>query len=289
MKTCPQCRTSYTDDSLKFCLQDGTPLIDASASTGSLGETETVISPGNPNATRQDFQNPSPVFADSRPVVIAETPRKSNTGLIVALTALVALLAVVAAVFGVLYYKRGEKNVVVQNDSNKPVNTVNSNFSKANQATNTLPNTNTATPTVTPTPEPTLNPKELENIKSDVGNVVEKWKDASENLDLDEHLSNYADTVDYYKAGKVSIGRVRADKQRAYEMYDSINININNMKIVAGSAGDTATAVFDKEWTFEGGEKYSSGKVQQQLQFAKIGGKWRITGEKDLKVYYVNK
>ena len=27
MKACPSCRTQYTDDTLRFCLQDGTPLI----------------------------------------------------------------------------------------------------------------------------------------------------------------------------------------------------------------------------------------------------------------------
>ena len=40
MKQCPKCRTNYADDTLRFCLEDGTPLID-------LGEDPTVVRPGN--------------------------------------------------------------------------------------------------------------------------------------------------------------------------------------------------------------------------------------------------
>jgi ketosteroid isomerase-like protein len=119
--------------------------------------------------------------------------------------------------------------------------------------------------------------------------VIDDWEEASENRDTNRNLNNYADTVDYYKAGRVGLGRVRADKQNAFSQYDSINFNISNMKITPDASGDKATAVFDKEWTFEGDEKYSSGKVQQQLTLSKIGGKWKITGEKDLKVYYTEK
>ena len=39
MKQCPKCRTNYADDTLRFCLEDGTPLV---ASV----EQETVIRPG---------------------------------------------------------------------------------------------------------------------------------------------------------------------------------------------------------------------------------------------------
>ncbi len=118
-------------------------------------------------------------------------------------------------------------------------------------------------------------------------NVIDEWESASENLDLDGNLSQYADTVDYYKGGRVSIGKVRADKQRAFEQYDSINFKITNIKVTPDASGEKATAVFDKEWTFEGADKYSAGKVQQQMTLNKISGKWLITGEKDLKTYYV--
>src|SRR5207302_10815187 len=45
MKTCPACKTQYTDDTLQFCLQDGTPLAFASQAdtpTAALNDAETL-------------------------------------------------------------------------------------------------------------------------------------------------------------------------------------------------------------------------------------------------------
>ena len=39
MKQCPTCRTNYPDDTLRFCLEDGTPLAE-------IGEEPTVVRPG---------------------------------------------------------------------------------------------------------------------------------------------------------------------------------------------------------------------------------------------------
>ena len=47
MKQCPQCRTTYTDDTLKFCLADGTFLSE-------MGEEETAVRP----AVRVDIPPP---------------------------------------------------------------------------------------------------------------------------------------------------------------------------------------------------------------------------------------
>lgn len=295
MKICPQCRTSYTDDSLQFCLQDGTPLV-GSPTTNNWNESETLVSPRH-DKMRFDLP-PQQNVTGSREVIIAETPKKSNTALIVTLTALLTLLAAGAAVAGILYLKRNDKKNAALNVNSKPLANITSpnvaqnsnvNFPIVNASANQNSNSATPAPTATPTPKPTLNPNEVKEIKSDVENVVEGWNDALENYDLDAHLSKYADSVDYYNSAGASIENIRADKQRAFEAYDEINLKISNLKVTPDETGEKATAVFDKKWKFEGEDKFSSGKVRQQLQLAKIGGKWRITGEKDLKVYYVDK
>jgi len=108
--------------------------------------------------------------------------------------------------------------------------------------------------------------------------------------DLDAHMSYYADTLDtYYMKSQVSASVVRADRAQAYSTYSSLDIDLSNVEITPDSTGERATAIFDKTWDFEGDEKSTSGSVQQKLWLAKIGGRWRITGEKDLQVYYVNK
>lgn len=179
--------------------------------------------------------------------------------------------------------------VVVNNNSSTPnrltnANAANNQNSSANLASPTP--TSSPPPAATPTAKPTINPEQAKNITGDVTNVVDGWKSASENLDMAGHLSYYADTVDYYRGGKVGIAKVRADQQRAFSQYDSISFNIDNLRVVPDPTGDRATAIFDKEWRFEGADKYSAGKVQQQLTLVKSGGKWLISGEKDLKVYY---
>lgn len=298
MKICPQCQTSYTDDSLQFCLQDGTPLAAASPTTNSWNDSEeTLVSPRR-DKMRFDLP-PQNVTGSSREVVVAEAPKKSNTALIVVLTALITLLTAGAAIMGILYVRRNDKKDAALNINSKPPANIivpnvaqnsqnnNVNFSVVNKNANQ--NSDASTPTPTPIPKPILNPNEAKEIKSDVENVVEGWNDALENHDLDAHLNKYAESVDYYKSGGIGIEAIRSDKQRAFEAYDEIKIKISNLQITPDSTGEKATAVFDKKWKFAGEDKFSSGKVQQQLQFAKIGGKWRITGEKDLKVYYVEK
>ena len=186
---------------------------------------------------------------------------------------------------GAWLYFNSKKTEVAANVNIAPPNRPTNSNVASNQTTNA--NLATASPSATPTPQPTLNTQQTKAITDDVKDVVDDWKSATEDGDLDGHLSQYADTVDYYKGGRVGIGKVRADKQRALGAYDSININITNLKITPDASGEKATALFDKEWNFEGENKYSAGKVQQQLLLSKINGRWLITSEKDLKVYYV--
>lgn len=316
MKVCPQCRTKYTDDGLKFCLQDGTPLVNAPGQYSSPEfntESETVISPKRVEPIRFDppssYRNNQANWETNQPVVVEREPKKSNTPMIIALSILGTLLILGLGGAGAWMYFNDRKNVAVANTnsvntSNRPGNssaannqnsTLNSTLnstansatnSTANSTANTAPATPTTTPNPIPTAKPTVNPQQAKAISNDVENVVDNWKNASESMDVAGHLSNYADTVDYYRGGKVGIAKVRADKERAFKSYDSIEFNIDNMRVIPDPSGEKATAIFDKEWKFEGADQYSAGKVQQQLTLVKSNGRWLISGEKDLKLYY---
>lgn len=319
MKICPHCHNTYTDDSLQYCLQDGTPLNDykpseaatAAWNSGSHTEAETLVKPrptaaGNyetqKSVSTQNWQpNQETGFASE-----SAAPEKSNTLKVVLLTLLgmVVLLGIGGIAGFVIWRNSRNKDVAVNVNNNKPVNvktpaankTVNANSDdNANQNANINANLNTNINTninanaPTPTPKPTINPEQSAQIKEDVSGVIDSWKSSYEDLDLEYAMSYYADTVDYYNAGKVGSGRVRADKQRAFDAYDTISFNISNMIVTPDPSGEKATAVFDKEWQFENSEKTNSGKVRQQMQLARSGGKWKITSEKDLKVYYINR
>lgn len=312
MKYCPNCQTTYTDDSQRFCPRDGTLLssvsdADAGAPTVVFDDSETLVSRKPPqqvvriNVPETEPQNWAQTEPQAQNQERYEQPRivappvetkKSNTALTVLATVLgmLALFSIAGAWF---LLKNRKTEVAAVNTAinaapvNRPINSNPANIPLSNVNANV--EKPTPTPSATPTPKPALKPEEARAVTGDVKNTIEDWKDASENLDLDGHLNQYADTVDYYKAGKVGIAKVRADKQRAFDQYDSINFNISNMKVTPDASGDKATAVFDKEWTFDGENSHSSGKVQQQLTLGKIGGRWLITGERDLKIYYLDK
>ncbi len=302
MKVCPQCRNEYTDDGLKFCLQDGTPLVNSPGQYTSPEfntESETVISPKRVEPIRFDppssYQSNQANWETNQPLVVEREPKKSNTPMIVALTILGTLLILGLGGVGAWMYFNNRKNVAVANTNtvntpNRPVNTSAAN--NQNSTINSNTNADLASPTPTPTPaatpiaKPTINPQQAKAISNDVENVVDNWKNSSENLDITGHLSNYANTVDYYRGGRVGIAKVRADKERAFNTYDSVAFNIDNMRVIPDPTGEKATAIFDKEWKFEGADQYSAGKVQQQLTLIKINGRWLISGEKDLKLYY---
>lgn len=308
MKFCPNCQTTYTDDTLRFCLQDGTKLAEVSNTetdmqTVAFDELETVVTPKPPQqvvplnipvAQPQNWQRAEEPRIVAPPT-IAEPPfetKKSNTALTVLATVLgMLLIFCIGGAWFLLKSRKTEVTTVNVNTApvNRPLNSNSANAQIFNENSVKPTPVPTATPSPTPVPAATLRPDEAKAVTGEVRDSIDAWINSSENLDLDGNLEQYADSVDYYNAGRVGRERVRTDKQRAFDQFDSINFHTSNMKVTPDASGAKATAVFDKEWNFEGEDKRSSGKVQQQLTLAKIGGRWLITGEKDLKTYYVDK
>ncbi len=299
MKYCPSCQTNYADDTLRFCLQDGTQLAefpDQSSPTVFLTEAETQVSPKRVEPLGQI--SPSQNWEQSQVTRVSSLesePKKSNTAIAVLLTAFgMFVLFGLAGVGAWLYFKDGKtevvqnKNVISPNSNGQILNTnTNSKATPSPTVANKTPAPNSSPfPTPTPAPPSDYNP---EQTKSEVSSKINSWKSAAESRNLNAYMNNYADTVDYYNKSDASIGFVRGDKQRAFSAYDYMKINLSNMRVSPDDSGENATAVFDKEWVFEGAGKYSAGKVQTQLRLRKIGGDWRITGERDLKVYYTEK
>ena len=125
MRNCPVCGTQYSDDTLLFCLQDGTRLIDVSE-TGppirAIEDTELVTS------VRLGGQVSDPRFMESQVTrvgslgVSGQAPPVSRTGrtvLAVGLTAVVML--VLFAFIGIAAYVafRAMGNTDANNGSNK--------------------------------------------------------------------------------------------------------------------------------------------------------------------------
>ena len=108
MKRCPDCQTTYTDETLRFCLADGSSLVD-------ITEAETVLRPG----VRVDIP-PTNV------ATISTTAAKGNPILKVAIAVLVVgflgLLGLGAA-GAILYFNSGGTNIAVASPTPTPVPT----------------------------------------------------------------------------------------------------------------------------------------------------------------------
>lgn len=321
MKLCPTCNRTYTDDSLNFCLQDGTVLSKMSNSpqpfdAGRALSDETTLdrhvdpppteilyaraSPTDASHAPTQTAAPSPSRPTASPYVASHAaqdsvpPRKPHrTALVVIITLLASsLLLVVAGIGAWLLLRDGSVNETsatrVSDTQRQPsMNTgapVNSSRPSAN--TYVAPNTNAPTPALTPAQTPT--PISSVAIRDQVIATLNGWAAATRARDINRHMSYYADTLDaYYRSTNVSASRVRADRERAYAIYTTLDVQLTNVQVVPDSTGERATATFDKTWSFTG-QKTSTGSVQQKIWLAKTGGRWRITAEKELQIYYVN-
>jgi ketosteroid isomerase-like protein len=126
-------------------------------------------------------------------------------------------------------------------------------------------------------------------VSKEVGDALESWADTTRERDLDAHMASYADTLEtYYKKTNVPASQVRADRARAFERYDDIDVQLTNVEVVPDPTGARANVTLDKTWRFDSSDKNSTGSVRQQLTLVKAGGHWLITAERDLQVYYTN-
>lgn len=299
MKICPACKTQYSDDTLSFCLQDGTPLaadFDIETPTVTLGEVETAaVQRGVP--LNVPIDPGSAAWQPSQVTHVATLRPKAQRPvalIAVALTAAGMLLLFGLVGIGAWIFLKDPGKPGLQNVNNStivPGGGLNNGASPMPQQTPFATPVSTrsmASPGPQNTPEivtPPSNSGDGEPTRSEVSQRVYTWKSMLESRNFNGYMGNYADTVDYYNRRNASVGSVRADKARAFSLYNSMRVNVSNMSVSVGPNGDTATVVFDKEWSFSGRDT-SSGKVRSQLGFRNINGRWLITSEKDLKVYY---
>jgi hypothetical protein len=285
MMICPTCNTRYEDDTLKFCLEDGTPLAPGpvtEAPTVVFGDSETMVSPraGGGGGQASGPRTPDPLAS---PFVSQPQARKSNTGLAVLLTALGMLIIFGIVGAGAWIFLSGRKGETREDNSLTSIGTSNDGTPNSKPNTRSSPSP-TANDWSSTSPSP-AEPVNAEEVKKEVAKTIHTWKSMAESHDLDSYMGNYAETVDYYLKKGASRSVVRADKQRAFDRFDTLESDISNIHITVAPSGNEATALFDKEWEFEG-ETRSKGKVRQEMRFKKVHGEWLITAERDIKVYY---
>jgi len=190
MRSCPQCQATYSDDTLRFCLEDGTPLIFAT-------EQPTVVRPSghDPNKTEQ---LPVAVTQAARDMSQLGTrgytatpsqPRPSSLlpKVILAIAALGFLGILIAGTAGVAYFI----------------------------ASREVSNTTTPTPTITSEPSPTATPladddlanleREIEKLKKQLEQGSNSNSDNFSGLDTDESNAGRTARVNSPKDGFLAL------------------------------------------------------------------------------------
>lgn len=172
-----------------------------------------------------------------------------------------------------------------------------SNQMQSSTMTPSPPNTSSRLPEPGSTPfaktspspkQPAPAPNDTQAV-NEVIDTLNGWAAATRARDLDSHMSYYAETLDtYFLKHAVSSSYVRGSKSPAFTRYHTLDVQIRNIQVNPDPSGMRATAIFDKTYRFEGG-KVLSGSVQQLVWLSKASGRWQITGEKDLRVYFTNK
>jgi hypothetical protein len=169
MKRCPTCQSTYTDDSLIFCLQDGARLAPADETPSARSVNATWILPETPASGRPD-QAPTEAFnsggaptvrmpataetvqerhrgtvRDVAPIVTTPIPtpeKKSNTLLIVGVTSIIVLLLALTGIGVALLLRDSGEQTGGVNSNNKNSETTN----KQNDSTDKADNKNASTP-----------------------------------------------------------------------------------------------------------------------------------------------
>lgn len=307
MKRCPTCQSVYTDESLSYCLQDGSKLVTMSGSASSADATWQLsgASAGRstggepppteilkledmpttrmePTAPTREQQRARPTALDREPQPSMAAPRSSAAVIALSITVALLLLALGGLIVWVMMRDK--------NQTEPRAATANSNqgvTSQSNTTTTTTRASSNANQSANTTPQPS--PVDVAAARGEVQAALNAWADTIRQRNLDEHLKYYADVLDvYYSAKNVSRTRVRDDRSAAFSKYTSMDIKLTNVNIEIEPSGTSAIATFDKTFDFRGSEKNFSGSGLNRFWFTKAGGRWRITGEKDLKTYYIN-
>jgi hypothetical protein len=267
MKVCPKCNSSYSDETLNFCLTDGVPLVAeeildeylSKHNSKSWHTADTLVDPRFSAAARPTFVNPSsPTLELGNTTARNLAPPRSNKFLYTVL----GVLLIAAVGGGLWWYSKSapiNKTVLSDNPPSVPKHAV-------------VP----------------ISPEQDAQVKKELTEFMLNWARTNSEKDSDAHLAHYANTLEiYYGESGKDKNHVLADRLRAYQKYDTIQMQVDNLKITPEST-ESATIVFDKSWTMKNDRKTSTGSVQQEVHVSKTNGKWLIDSEKDLKVYFIN-
>ncbi len=273
MKYCPVCQSTYTSDTITFCLQDGTALQPLAAPPEFDAEATWV--------TAKTPVSPAPVVPltphttpEMRRPTVQATTASSNGGLLWKMAAAVLALALIA-VASWAWWRESKAEPAAANNQNQRADA-------ANKSNPDLPQR--PPPADNRVPVTAILPKDRGPEQRAVAEALQQWTTALREHDFDGFMSHYANRLEvYYKFRNWTGAQVRADKARAFDKYYELDARVSDLRVTVEPSGRRALADFTKSYSFKGTDKDFVGTARSQLTFAKMtDDRWLIVGERDL-------
>ncbi len=158
MKQCPSCGTTYTDETLSFCLSDGTALVsnDEEATFVRSGTAQQNIKTASyPAAGQMRVDIPQPTVASPPPAYAAPAGDSTSWVKIVAVVGIVGVMIIGAAVIAgaLIYFNKDARPSVTANNAN---------------------NGSRSSPTPTPAATPTVANNETNELREQIANLEKR-------------------------------------------------------------------------------------------------------------------
>ena len=127
------------------------------------------------------------------------------------------------------------------------------------------------------------------SLPDNVKTLLDKWVISTRKRDIQANLDCYAPFVEnYYTKRQLSRPDMLREKQRQFATIGPVRrFELDNVQFTP-LGSDRAVLLFDKHWAF-GDKNPFSGAERAQLSLRNVAGTWKISGERELKVYWVKR
>jgi len=123
------------------------------------------------------------------------------------------------------------------------------------------------------------------NVAADLRGALNSWIDATNRRDIHAQMQFYMPEMKaYYLARNTPRSTVRAEKDRVFAGLRVVDIRAGEPEIIFQDNGRVAVMRFIKEYRLTGRIGTKSGVVVQELRWQRVGNKWRIFSERDVRV-----
>lgn len=244
MKYCPQCQQTYTDETLNFCLSDGSSLL----ATENPSIEETVVKPS---------------FVPPPIQIIKKGVSPTFIYLTIGLAALIAGGAIVALL-------KSDSNNLVENNTALP--------NKLSETNKPVENPSAIQNNASNKPPPS---DDNNAIKSEAKSALNGWVQTLIDHDLEGHVSYYANQLDVYnKKRNADFSYVRDANAKLFNKYSQFRLEIRNVKAEVTTNGQVITT-FQSVYDFRGDKAVHSGFDRgTEIIWKRIDGDWKIVSER---------